>query len=88
MKMRALVVDAEKNPKPGYVFDEYEKRTGIIRDGSKVWRNAQYNIREMDVPVPGPEEVLIKVMACGICGSDGHVYHKDEDGYIGLAWHG
>ena len=25
-------------------------------------------VREVDVPVPGPGEVLIRVEACGICG--------------------
>ncbi len=27
-------------------------------------------LEEVDMPVPGPEEVLVKVMAAGICGSD------------------
>lgn len=27
-------------------------------------------LHEVDVPVPGPEEVLIRVEACGICGTD------------------
>lgn len=27
-------------------------------------------VRETDVPVPGPEEVLLRVEACGICGTD------------------
>ena len=30
---------------------------------------------EEDVPVPGPDQVLIKVKKIGICGSDIHVYH-------------
>lgn len=32
-------------------------------------------LREVPVPVPGPGEVLIEVKACGICGTDVHVYH-------------
>ncbi len=36
----------------------------------------------MDEPTPKPDEVLIKVKACGICGSDIHFYETDEDGYI------
>src|SRR5512138_1012159 len=27
------------------------------------------------VPVPGPEEVLVRVRRIGVCGSDIHVYH-------------
>jgi L-iditol 2-dehydrogenase len=32
-------------------------------------------LREVPEPVPGPGEVLIKVKACGICGTDVHVYY-------------
>jgi threonine dehydrogenase-like Zn-dependent dehydrogenase len=29
-----------------------------------------YQLQEIPVPVPGPEEVLVKIDACGICASD------------------
>jgi L-iditol 2-dehydrogenase len=35
----------------------------------------QIEFREIPVPVPGPNEILIRVMKIGICGSDIHVYH-------------
>jgi len=38
---------------------------------------SQYNRLEMtdvSVPTPGPHEVLVRVAACGICGSDVHGY--------------
>ncbi|NLK07984.1 MAG: alcohol dehydrogenase catalytic domain-containing protein [Firmicutes bacterium] len=34
-------------------------------------------LRECDIPEPGPDEVRIKVKAVGICGSDIHIYHSD-----------
>ena len=34
-------------------------------------------IKEIDIPEPGRDEVLIKVMACGICGTDIHLYKGD-----------
>src|SRR5271169_4013669 len=34
----------------------------------------QLEITEMPVPEPGADEVLIRVAACGICGSDVHGY--------------
>jgi Threonine dehydrogenase and related Zn-dependent dehydrogenases len=37
-------------------------------------------IQEMDVPVPGPDEALVRVKAVGLCGSDVHYY---EHGKIG-----
>lgn len=35
-------------------------------------------IEERPVPTPGAEEVLIQVKACGICGTDVHIYEGDE----------
>jgi len=34
------------------------------------YNNKDIRIEEMDIPSPGPREVLIKIMASGICGSD------------------
>ncbi len=34
-------------------------------------------VRECPVPKPGPGEVLIRVAATGICGTDKHIYHWD-----------
>jgi L-iditol 2-dehydrogenase len=32
-------------------------------------------IREVEIPCPGPGEVLVEVKSAGICGSDLHIYH-------------
>ena len=32
----------------------------------------QFDIREMDIPEPADDEVLVKVKACGVCGTDLH----------------
>ena len=37
---------------------------------AKWYNNRDIRIEEVDVPQPGPGEILVKVMACGICGSD------------------
>lgn len=31
--------------------------------------------RQVDIPKPGPDQVLVKIKKIGICGSDIHVYH-------------
>ncbi len=36
------------------------------------------HLRELPVPVPGPGEVLVKTLACGICGSDLHALRHTE----------
>jgi 2-desacetyl-2-hydroxyethyl bacteriochlorophyllide A dehydrogenase len=34
-------------------------------------------VRDAPDPVPGPDEVLIRVAACGICGTDQHIFDGD-----------
>lgn len=40
----------------------------------------KHDLRIEEVPIqePGEKEVLIKVYACGICGTDVHIYNGDE----------
>ncbi len=35
-------------------------------------------VEEREIPEVGPQEVLIQVKACGICGTDVHVYEGDK----------
>lgn len=37
-------------------------------------------IEEIPTPTPGPDEVLLKVEACGVCHSDLHLAHNDWPG--------
>ena len=37
---------------------------------SRWYNNADIRIEEVPTPKPGPKEMLVKVLACGICGSD------------------
>lgn len=39
--------------------------------------NNNLKITEIDKPTPKPNEVLIQVMACGICGTDVHIFCGD-----------
>ena len=35
-------------------------------------------IEELPIPEPKPREALLRVRACGICGTDLHIFHGDE----------
>ena len=35
----------------------------------------EITFREVDIPEPGPDQVLVKIKRIGVCGSDIHVYH-------------
>jgi threonine dehydrogenase-like Zn-dependent dehydrogenase len=80
--MKALMLSANKEPKPDYTLSEFERRTGKIVEGSNVWRYPKQEIKDVADPNPGPTDVLIKVKAVGVCGSDIHFYETYDDGYI------
>lgn len=37
-----------------------------------------FKIEEIEKPTPKDDEVLVKVMACGVCGTDIHIFEGDE----------
>ena len=80
--MKGLVLDAKWDPKPDYEVSEWEKETGKAVTGSSVWRHPTLNVQDWPDPEPGPNDVVIEVQACGVCGSDMHFYETDEDDYI------
>jgi scyllo-inosose 3-dehydrogenase len=80
--MKGLVLDAKWDPKPEYPLSDWEKSTGKAINGNNIWRNSTLEVRNWEDPVVGPNDVLIQVMACGVCGSDMHFYEHSADGYI------
>ena len=80
--MKALVLSAQWDPRPDYVLCDLEKCTGKAVTGSSVWRYPKMEVKEVAKPKIKPDEVLLKVKACGVCGSDIHFYETDKDGYI------
>ena len=43
-----------------------------------VMLNHELTVEDIPVPEPGPGEVLVKTLACGICGSDLHALKHTE----------
>lgn len=81
-KMQGVTLVADWEPKPGFKLGAKDIEGRQTYLGSQVWRNPRLEIRTYDIPTPGPEEVLIEVKACGVCGSDVHMAQAEEDGYI------
>jgi hypothetical protein len=79
--MRAFYVEAEFEPKPGYKLSERELSTRRAARGNSVWKNIRGSVTDRPDPHPKDDEVLIKVGAAGICGTDAHLLLKDEEGY-------
>lgn len=80
--MRGLVLEAEWEPRKEYILSEFEKTTGKAITGSSVWRYPKLEIKNVETPTPGPDDVVIRVKYCGVCGSDVHFYETDQEGYI------
>jgi threonine dehydrogenase-like Zn-dependent dehydrogenase len=83
--MRALRLNADWNPKPGYVLSERERANQRALVSSQVYHRPRLSLEDVSAPSPGPGEVLIRIKACGVCGSDIHLHHAGPDGYVAYA---
>ncbi len=80
--MKGLVLDATWDPKPDYQVSAWENQTGKAITGNSIWHNPSLAVREWPDPEIGPQDVLLEIQACGVCGSDMHFYETDDDNYI------
>jgi threonine dehydrogenase-like Zn-dependent dehydrogenase len=80
--MRALLLDAKWEPKKGYVVSDFEKQTGKAVTGNSIWKAPTLKVQDVPAPKVGPKDVLLKIKACGVCGSDIHFYETDREGYV------
>jgi threonine dehydrogenase-like Zn-dependent dehydrogenase len=77
-----MQVTGEWAPRDGYRPRPEEEQTRVARSGSMVWRGPEFAVTNVPDPEIRSDEVLIRVRACGICGSDVHIYERDADGYM------
>lgn len=85
--MRALVLDGEWAPRPGYHLTSEEEEGRFAREARKVWRNPQWELR--DVPVPerrAAHDVLIRVRSAGLAVSTWRMSSADAEGYVLLPY--
>ncbi|RMF67206.1 MAG: alcohol dehydrogenase [Calditrichaeota bacterium] len=80
--MKGLVLSAEWDPRKDYPLSDFEKQTRKAITGSNVWRHPRLSLETVPDPTPGPDDVVLRVNYCGVCGSDVHFYETDKDGYI------
>ncbi len=80
--MKTVRLYAKWAPRPDFRLGSKDIEGKLTYLGSRVWRNPQIRVEEQKLPEVDDNEVLVKVKACGICGSDVHMYQTDEEGYI------
>ncbi|MGH9415814.1 MAG: scyllo-inosose 3-dehydrogenase [Terriglobales bacterium] len=80
--MQAAVISAEWAPRADYALTPEEARTRMARVGSAVWKHPSAAVATLPDPTPGPDDVILRVAAAGLCGSDLHFFETDADGYM------
>ncbi|MCK4516836.1 MAG: alcohol dehydrogenase catalytic domain-containing protein, partial [Spirochaetaceae bacterium] len=80
--MKALRMYADWEPKPGFKLGAKDIDGRQTYLSSKVWRNPRLKLEDVPVPEPKGSNVVIQVRACGICGTDVHMYQTDDEGYM------
>ena len=82
--MKALRLEATWDPRADAAasIDPADAERRLARRADRVWREPHITVAELPDPSPGPDELLIRVRACGICGSDLHFVERDADGYM------
>lgn len=83
--MRAVVVRAVWDPRPGGCVSERDRSGGRARVGNHAWRWPEVSTGTVELRGPGPGEVVVRVEACGLCGSDRALCARDADGYMQYA---
>ena len=38
----------------------------------------KFEVRDLPLPEIGEQDVLVRVAACGVCGTDVHIYHGSK----------
>ncbi|MGD8761056.1 MAG: scyllo-inosose 3-dehydrogenase [Desulfobacteraceae bacterium] len=80
--MKTITLFADWEPKPDFKLGYKDIDGKLSYLGSKVWRNPRLEMIDKPLPKPGSGQVIVKVKACGICGSDVHMAQAKPDGYI------
>ncbi|MBY9017008.1 MAG: alcohol dehydrogenase catalytic domain-containing protein [Candidatus Lokiarchaeota archaeon] len=80
--MKVVELSANWDPKPNFKLGSKDIDGKLTYLGSQVWRHPITKVVEKEKPQIKPNEVLIKVKRCGICGSDVHMNQSYDDGYI------
>ena len=80
--MKAIQADAAWQPKEGFKLGDKDREGKLTYLGSMVWKDPRLEMVEKEVPRIGRDEVLIKVRAAGICGTDVHIIQTDDRGYM------
>ena len=87
MKIKGLEFQANFKPRDGYPVSQKEIAKKMAYRGNQIWANPTLKLVEKELRELKEDEVLIKIGACGVCGSDIHFLGQTEDGYVRYTGH-
>ena len=82
MSMKAVEWRADWKPTADYKPHPGDIEGKKTHTSSKVWQNPTLAVVDRPVPEIGPDEVSLKVEACGVCGTDTHLLQTRQDGRV------
>lgn len=85
--MKAFYAEADWAPKPEYRLSPREQADKRSYRADLTFKNVRAGVVQRPVPAIRDDEVLIRIGACGICGSDLHTLETGADGYSTFASH-
>lgn len=85
--MKAFMVEGEWAPKPDYILSPRELKEKRAMRADLVYKNVTTGLKSVPIPEISDDDVLIRVGACGVCGSDLHEIGRDAEGYSTFASH-
>lgn len=80
--MRAFVLRGDWAPTGGVKLGDRELKDHRSYTSGLCWKNLSYQVEDVPTPEPKDNEVLIRVGACGVCGSDIHSIASKSNGYM------
>jgi threonine dehydrogenase-like Zn-dependent dehydrogenase len=80
--MKVFMAEGEWQPRSNYEVSAAETEHRRALCGSQVWKNPRFDFQDLPFPKIAEDEILIRVKAVGICGSDTHMYETDQSGYV------
>jgi len=81
--MKAVRITADWSPRMGYILTKKDTKPTYTGNANQVMCNPKWSLEDVPNPsITNDKEVIIRLYACGICGSDIHMYETDKDGYM------
>ena len=86
--MKAIVMEAEWAPRPHARILPHDAERKWASNASHAYKHPVFTYSDIPDPgEPGPYDLILQVGACGICGSDVHMFETDDEGYVLLPYH-